>query len=682
MSVQSTDPADQTRARVDRLLRDITELLTDGAQLQAIREAADAVARAAATRSAVAVLAESVGGHRVISHHIWDPLLGDGTAGITPARSTIGYVSAVRLKAVDTDRPTIRDATVSFMDRSHVASCQARMLEQLSDEPGTTFADRDWRTALDSARAMWPSADRARQACLTELVALYRAQIFAERFLGREGVPVRLEAIHQATMPVQRSADTAGQPPFPHPGGAGPYDRAQDLTQGVLHRVFPVIRRVEVDVDVPRSLWPLGEGGLDLIDLPMLDAELRTGRAEWLIETELATAGAVVTVEGPQREVEKFLVQLRTPAPTVVLPAPDNYVVASGQSSLADLRADICDRGRDACLAARAAHTETAYEAFRQAVRGVVSALDEAPITAPPPPSPGEMRIRDLLGRMSAMLSAMSDDVERGVAGPEAHLADGIRPNAALRQWVTTQVHGWPQWPALLAALRHQVLVPSAGHEDDELPTRPEVLETRFRTVVREIPEACVRVIDAAVEAWLRRWSHRLAPLKVEFLDVVQRRGDQLAQANETVAKLRRGVQLGWLAEIRPAAPPALEPSAIRDAFPLDPRRPLPWHGAVEGKGGHGHHLMTVMRLRRELVVAAHRLAEEQLADEFARRVGALRQALRGQQDVQQRADMHVRVLIGAHHAAEPVPPQVLARQFEKLLEAENLRDRSHEDAR
>ncbi|BCJ39766.1 hypothetical protein GCM10010168_77780 [Actinoplanes ianthinogenes] len=660
--MQSADPARRTRARVDRLLPGITALLTDGVQQREINEAAGRVLRAAGERPAVALLAEAGLDHQVVSHRMWAPLLGDGVAALTPARTTIGYVTAVRLHPVPGDRTTVRKATASFLTGPEILRCRARLLAQIGDLPAGA-ADAEWTTVLELARHVWDAADSARQAAIDELAGLYRAQIFAGRFLGRDGVPVRLEAVHQATMPVRWSDAAAGRRPFPEIGAAGPYDADQDLGQSVLHRVFPAVRRIVLDVDVPDERWPISEDGLDLIDLPMLDGRLRTGRAEWLIETELAGAGAVVTVEGPQREAERLLDRLRGPSPTV-LRGPDNYLVLRDGGALADLRAEICKQGQAACLAARAQRTEAAYEGFRQTVRRVVAALDETPLAAPPMASPQEMAVRDLLGRIGAELSAMTDDVERGIAGPAASLADGITPYAALRQWITTQVYAWPQWPALFSALRHHVLVPG------DLPSTPGPLLARFERLVHDLPEACARVIDATVENWLRHWSVRVAPLKSEFFEVIAPLRDG---PSDTVAQLRRGVQFGWLTEARPepAAPPDDQRAngAVRAAFPLDPRRNLPWHQDADDAGGHGRHLMTVMRVRREMVVAAQRLGEERLADALAARVETIRRRLRLQRQAQQQPDAHVRALLGGGPATTGVAPQAAARRIEDLLE-------------
>ncbi|WP_229075935.1 hypothetical protein [Actinoplanes sp. DH11] len=647
-------------------------LLTDSAHRREIEDAAARVRDAGTSRLAVAVLAESGGDHRVVSHHLWTPLLGEGAAGLTPERTTIGYVTAVRLRPVADDRATVRRVTVAFLSRAQILSCRTRLLAQLGDLPAGTAADVDWPVVLEQARAAWPAADGYRQAAVTELVALYRAQVFAERFLGRDGLPARLEAVHQATMPVRWGDRSGVRPPFPDPGGAGPYEADQELGQGVLHRVFPAVRRIVVDVDVPARHWPLGEDGLDLVDLPVLDPQLRTGRADWLIETELATAGAVITIDGSQREAEKLLAQLRTPAPAVTLRGPDNYLVLRDGSALAELRADIGDRGRVACEAARDRQTGTAYGEFRRAVRRVAAALDETPLAAPPPPSPTEMRVRGLLGRIGAELSAMTDDVERGIAGPAAELAGGITPYAALRQWVTAQVYAWPQWQVLFSALRNHVLTPGARYTD-ELPGTPEVFERRLRAVAQGLPAACTSVVDATVESWLRRWSARLGPLKSEFFEVVVPLRDG---TDETVSRLRRGVQLSWVADVRPALPAAPAAAEVRAAFPLDPGRDLPWHHGSDGAGGHGRHLVTILRIRRELVVAAQRLAEEQLAGALTARVEAVRRELRMQQQSQQRADTHIRALLGAGPPGTGVPPQTAARRIEDLLDRADSPDR------
>jgi hypothetical protein len=672
VSLQSVDPARRTRARVDRLLPGITALLTDSGQRRQVDEAAGRVLRAAGERPAVALLAEAGVDHRVISHQVWAPLLGDGVAALTPARTTIGYVTAVRLHPVPGNRTTVRKAAVSFLTAPQILRCRARLLAQLGDVPAAA-ADADWTTVLELARVAWPGADSARQAAIAELASLYRAQIFAERFLGRDGVPVRLEAVHQATMPVQWGDGAGGRLPFPETGSAAPYDADQDLGQSVLHRVFPAVRRIVLDVDVPDERWPVGEDGLDLIDLPMLDARLRTGRAEWLIETELAGAGAVVTIDGPQREAERLLTRLRPRIPTapVALRGPDNYLVLRDGGALAELRAEICKQGQAACLAARAQRTDTAYDGFRQVVRRVAAALDEEPLAAPPMAGPQEMAVRDLLGRISAELSAMTDDVERGIAGPGATLADGITPYAALRQWITAQVYGWPQWPVLLSTLRNHVLAPGARYAD-ELPSTPEPFEMRFRAVAKELPEACARVVDAAVENWLRRWSARVGPLKTEFFEVIAPLRDG---PDETVSRLRRGVQLGWLAEVRPPLPEAPATPVVRAAFPLDAKRHLPWHEAANHAGGHGRHLMTIMRIRRELVVAAQRLGEEQLADALTGRVEAIRRELRMLQQTQQRADPHVRALLGGGPVGPGLTPQAAARRIEELLDRADTED-------
>ena len=650
MSNQNDDP----EGRAARLLREITALLPEGAHRRAIHDAAAGVTRAGAARPAIAVLAESTGDQRLAGHDRWAALLGAGAAGITPARSALGYVTVVRLHPADSERTTVRGARVTLLTADQVTVARTRMLADL----GVPAAD--WQPAIDKARAMWLAADLARRAAITEFVNLYRAQIFAERFLGADR-PVRLDAVARATMPLEEF--DGGRPPFPEPGRAGPLEADQDLTPNALHRIFPVVRRVTVDVDVPRASWP---HRLVLADLPPLDPQLRTGRTEWLIETELAVAGAVIAIDGPQREVERVLAHYPK---LVVLHAPDR-------------RAEINDRGLAACAAVRRAGLERAYEEFRQAVRRVVAELDESPIAAPPPPPAAETRLRELLSRMGTELTAMADDVERGIAGPAAALDGGMTPQDAVRQWVSAQVHAWPQWPALLGALRHQVLTPSARHPEADLPKLPEIFEMRFRGLAAELPAACTRFAEAATGAWLRRWSVRLKPLKQEFLDVVHPYRERMPGAGGTVTLLRRGVQLGWLSDISPPAPGVLPRAAVRDAFPLDPERLLPWHDRADGQGPHGRHLMTIMRVRRELVIAAHRIADEQLAAVLAARAAELRLALRAQLHLQQRTDHHLRDLLGAPGPGPAESPQVLARRLERLLDAADSPEDSPEDPR
>ncbi|MBB2946860.1 hypothetical protein FB565_006628 [Actinoplanes lutulentus] len=670
MSSQSADPARRIVARLDRLLPAITGLLTDGGHQRRVTEAAGRVLTTATSRPAVALLAESGGDDRLVSHHVWAPLLGDGAAGLTPARTTIGYVTTVRLNPVAAERAAIRGASVSFLTHAHVLECRTRLLGQVGDSPAGDAADVDWPAALELARSWWSGADSARQAGIAELAALYRAQIFAERFLGRDGVRIRLDAVHHATMPVRWGGASGGRLPFPDTGGAGPYEADQDLGQNVLHRVLPVVRRVVVDVDVPQERWPIGEDGLDLIDLPLLDPRLRTGRADWLIEAELATAGAVVTIDGSQREAEKLLVQLRTPTP-LTLPGPDSYLVLRDGSALAGMRADICERGQAACLTERGRRTGAAYDEFRRTVRRVVVALDESPLAAAPPPAPAEMRVRDLLARIGAELSAMTADVERGIAGPADGHDGGATPYAALRQWVTAQIYAWPQWPVLFSALRNHVLAPGTRYAD-EMPATPEVFEMRFRALARDIPEACARVIDAAVDGWLRRWAVRLSLLRTEFFEMVVPLRDS---TDKTVGQLRRGVQINWIADLPRPEPVAPAATAVRAAFPLDPARHLPWHPAAGRAGGNGRHLMTIMRVRRELVVAAQRIAEEQLATALTARIEAVRRELRMQQQVHQRADTHVRALFGDEPGGPVISPQAVARRIEDLLDRADAED-------
>ncbi|MGC4806429.1 hypothetical protein [Micromonospora sp. DT233] len=679
MPTQSTDTAAQTRARADRLLGAVVDVLPPGPHADAARDAAVAVTRAAGAPTRVALLAEG-GDDRVVSHRLWQPLLGDGAPAVTPERSTIGYVTAVRLRAVDAGRAALRTVSVSFLDRAEIARCRADLVTRWGGAPPTTEPTADWADALADARRRWPGADPVTRAGLTELVALYRAEVFAEYLLGAEEVPARLGAVHQATMPFQRARAGGGVPAFPDPVAPGPYAPGTALTEGVLHRILPVVRRVTVEVEVPQSHWPLADEPVELVDLPVLDPRVRTGRAVRLSDGELAAATAVVLLPGPRREAERAVQAFPE---LTVLTGPPSATLLAGRLALDrvdELRAAVLGVGRQAGRAARAARAHAAHLGLRRVLRDTVAALDREPAVAPPPPA-AEGRLRDLVGRVGAELSALIDDVARGVAGPDARLAGDASPQEALTRRVVVRVHSWPQWAMLLAALDEQVLQPGAGFDREELPVRPDAFEARFRATLREVPAMVAEVVDATVGAWQQRWSTRLTPLRTALLDDVEPARERLARegADAVLGRLRRAVQPEWLTRVGPPAAVApLDAEAARAAFPLAPDRLLPWHDPH----GHGRHQMTVMRLRRELVEAVRRLAIEGLAVEQVRRVDALRRELRELRDALPRTDAEIRVLTGVERLPDPDPPQLLARRIEALLDDDDHWPRADEEGR
>ncbi|TDC67009.1 hypothetical protein E1258_01185 [Micromonospora sp. KC207] len=667
----------RSRERAERLLAAVTEALPGGPHADSARSAAALVVRAAEAPISVALLAEGTGDH-VVSHHLWQPLLGGDAPALTPQRSTLGYVTVARLRAVAGERAAVRAVSVSFLDRAEIAGCRAGILHLLDD--GLAPA-ADWAQALACARRLWPGADAECRAALTELVALHRAEVFAEHLLGVEAVPARLDAVHQATMPFRVGGAAGGVSPFPDTTASGPYAPGTELAQNVLHRIFPAVRRVTVEVDVPRSRWPLGDEPLELVDLPVLSPRLRTGRADRLIERELRAASAAVLLPGPRHDAERVV---QAYPHTTVLAGPDSAALRDGP--LAPARADdlldaVLGAGRDAGRAARAARAHAAHLDLRRVLRETVAALDEASPAAPPPPPPAEERLRDLVGRIGAELTALIDDVGRGVAGPDARLAAGMTPQDAVTQRVVARVHSWPQWAILFAAVTDELVQPGDGFEREQPPVRPDEFEARFRATLRELPSVIGEVVDATVAAWRLRRSARLGSLKAELLDGVEPVRERLVRegSDAVLATLRRAVQLDWLPTTGPAdGAPAVDADAARQAFPLAPDRLLPWHDPQ----GHGRHQVTVMRLRRELVEAVRRLVVEGLAVEQARRVDGIRHALRELRAALPRTDAEIRALAGTDPAAEPDPPQVVARRMEDLLDEDDQWPRTDEEGR
>lgn len=675
MPTHRTDPAVRTRERAERLLAAVTEALPGGPHADAAREAAAQVVRVAQAPISVALLAEGDDDH-VVSHHLWQPLLGGGAPALTPQRSTLGYVTAVRLRAVAQDRAAVRTVSVSFLDRAGIARCRSRLLDRLGDGQASAA---DWAQALAQARRLWPAADARCRAGLTELVALHRAEVFAEHLLGVEAVPARLDAVHQATMPFHVGGATGGVPPFPDATAPGPYAPGTELTQSVLHRVFPAVRRVTVEVDVPQARWPLADEPLELVDLPVLAPHLASGRADLLIEDELGAASAVVLLPGPRRDAERAV---RAHPHVTVLAGPGGVALRAGPPAADDLRDAVLGAGRDAGRAARAARAHAAHLDLRRVLRATAAALDEEPAAAPPPPPAAQERLRDLVGRVGTELTALIDDVGRGVAGPDARLDAGMTPQAAVTQRVVARVHSWPQWAVLFAAVAEQHVQPGDGFDREEPPARPDVFEATFRATLRELPSVVGEVVDATVAAWRQRRSPRLGPLKAALLDDVEPARERLALdgSDAALTTLRRAVQLDWLtpAGAPDGAPPAADADAARQAFPLAPDRPLPWHDPH----GPGRHQVTVMRVRRELVEAVRRLAVEGLAVEQARRVDAIRHALRELRAALPRTDAELRALAGAGPDVEPDPPQVLARRVEALLDEDDRPLRTEEPDR
>ncbi|MFF3855939.1 hypothetical protein [Micromonospora sp. NPDC002575] len=665
----------RTRERAERLLAAVTAALPGGPHADAAREAAAQVVRVAQTPISVALLAEGDDDH-VVSHHLWQPLLGEGAPALTPQRSTLGHVTAVLLRAVAQERAAVRAVSVSFLDRAAIARCRSRLLDRLGGGPAP---DADWPQALAQARRLWPAADARCRAGLTELVALHRAEVFAEHLLGVEAAPARLDAVHQATMPFHVGGAAGGVPPFPDPTAPGPYAPGTELTQSVLHRVFPVVRRVTVEVEVPHARWPLADEPLELVDLPVLAPRLRTGRADLLIEEELGAASAAVLLPGPRRDAER--VAQAYPHLTV-LTGPGSAALRAGPPAPADdLRAAVLGAGRDAGRAARATRAHAAHLDLRRVLRATVAALDEELPAAPPPPPAAQERLRDLVGRIGAELTALIDDVGRGVAGPDARLDGGMTPQDAVTQRVVARVHSWPQWAVLFAAVAEQHVQPGDGFDREEPPVRPDVFEAAFRATLRELPSVVGEVVDATVAAWRQRRSPRLGPLKAALLDDVEpaRERPDRDDADPALTTLRRAVQLDWLTRAGPAdGPPPADADAARQAFPLAPDRPLPWHDPH----GSGRHQVTVMRVRRELVEAVRRLAVEGLAVEQVRRVDAIRHALRELRAALPRTDAQIRELAGVDPGVEPDPPQVLARRVEALLDEDDRSSRAEEHDR
>ncbi|MFI7432469.1 hypothetical protein [Micromonospora haikouensis] len=668
----------RTRERAERLLAAVTEALPGGPHADATRAATAQVVRVAQAPISVALLAEGDDDH-VVSHHLWQPLLGDGAPALTPQRSTLGYVTAVRLRAVAREQAAVRAVSVSFLDRAGIARCRSRLLDRLGDGQAPAA---DWAQALAQARRLWPAADGRCRAGLTELVALHRAEVFAEHLLGVAGVPARLDAVHQATMPFHVGGATGGVPPFPDATAPGPYAPGTELTQSVLHRVFPAVRRITVEVDVPHARWPLADEPLELVDLPVLAPRLATGRADLLTEDELGAASAVVLLPGPRRDAERAV---RAYPHVTVLTGPVGAALRTGPPAAApaadDLRDAVLGAGRDAGRAARAARAHAAHLDLRRVLRAAAAALDEEPPAAPPPPPAAQERLRDLVGRVGTELTALIDDVGRGVAGPDARLDGGMTPQAAVTQRVVARVHSWPQWAVLFAAVAEQHVQPGDGFDREEPPARPEVFEATFRATLRELPSVVGEVVDATVAAWRQRRSPRLGPLKAALLDDVEPARERLALdgSDAALTTLRRAVQLDWLTRAGPTdGAPAGDAEAARQAFPLAPERPLPWHDPH----GPGRHQVTVMRVRRELVEAVRRLAVEGLAVEQARRVDAIRHELRELRAALPRTDAEIRALAGADPDVEPDPPQVLARRVEALLDEDDRLSRTDEEGR
>ncbi|WP_326557099.1 hypothetical protein [Micromonospora sp. NBC_01796] len=691
---RSPDSAAQFRARAEQLLRQVDTAAPPGSPtaglLEPVHLAGAAVRDAVDAPLSVAVLAESAGDDRVVSHNLWGQILGDQEVRISPERTITGYVTVVRLQPVDRPAVTLGPATVDILDRDALARCRRDLLARLdSGGWGSLPADAGWPEVVAQARRLGPATDSDSRGWLRELYDLYRAESFAEHLLGTTDRPVRLATVHHAAMPFARP-DAALRQPFAEldpPAVALPAETG--LTDGVLHRILPAVARVVVPVQVPASLWDLDAETLDLVDLPMLHPHRPAGRERHLIENELVRAGAVVVLPGPDAAVPRFTATLNGAAPSTVLDGPESRSVLAGRvppDRYEQLRAAVTGTGRAAALAVRAERARLAHLGLRGAIREVVVALDRAPAEQPAPTARPEDDLREVLGRIAQETAALIDDVEEGITGSRARLATGMTPQDAVRQAVTAQVHAWPQWSVLLAALSQQTVKRGTGFGRDELPDTPDVFEARFRAAVGESAATVEQVVDAVVANWLTRRAARVVELKAALLARVEPvRGRLVRPTGEPVLPdLRRAVQLDWLAQVRPeddnptgsaaAGVPrtAAERQALRQAFPLDPVRPLPWaaDGGLRTPSPHGNHQVAVMRLRRELVEATRRLALARLAVELPRRAEAIHRSLRALQQRLPRTDGELRALVDGPDAhLPPEPPATVARRLETALD-------------
>ncbi|MEV4629726.1 hypothetical protein AB0J90_26015 [Micromonospora sp. NPDC049523] len=698
---RSEDSAAQIRARAERLLRQVDTAAPPGSPsaglLEPVHLAGAAVRDAVDAPLSVAVLAESAGDDRVVSHHLWGQILGDRGVRISPERTITGYVTVVRLQPVDGPSVTLGPATVDILDRDALARCRRDLLAQLDSGGWDSLpADAGWPEVIAEARRLGPATASDSRGWLRELYDLYRAESFAEHLLGATDRPVRLATVHHAAMPFARPDGGLGQPFVEHvpPAVALPADT--NLTDGVLHRILPAVARVVVAVQVPASLWKLDGDALDLVDLPMLHPHRPAGRERHLIESELVRAGAVVVLPGPDAAVARFTATLNGASPSTVLAGPESRSVLAGRvppGEYEQLRAAVAGTGLAAALAVRAERAGRAHLGLRGAIREVVVALDRAPAEQPAPTARPEDDLREVLGRIAQETAALIEDVEEGIAGSRACLATGMTPQDAVRQAVTAQVHAWPQWPVLFAALSQQTVKRGSGFGRDELPDTPDVFEARFRAAVGESAATVEQVVDAVVANWLSRRSGRLVELKAALLERVEPVRSRLVRPNRepVLPDLRRAVQLDWLAQVRPeennpAGTPvqpaggatagvprtAAERQALRQAFPLDPVRPLPWaaEGGLRTRSPHGGHQMAVMRLRREMVEATRRLALARLAVELPRRAEAIHRSLRALQQRLPRTDSELRALVdGPDAQLPPEPPAVVARRLEAALD-------------
>lgn len=291
-------------------------------RIQEVRDKAAEVVRLASSPVRIGI----VGGFSAGKSLLLGTLVADAKILPVEDRPTTGNVATVHLLPdASADRTEVISQQVEWLDRQTALAGAEEMLrraKELSpnlpdvDQPGLggllEAAGRraeNWTAVVGWCEHAWSRCgsppNKSFRALLRELVWFARccASPAGQALLGRADedrlMPLPNEGVVQAALLLPPGEDLSQMPFSDLPAGPGMAPVPDPLTAEFVRLAFPLIRRVDVGLRLPRSWWDLvGDDGPPflLLDLPGLGAAQSGARDAFLCQQEMQQIQTILVV--------------------------------------------------------------------------------------------------------------------------------------------------------------------------------------------------------------------------------------------------------------------------------------------------------------------------------------------------------------------------------------------------
>jgi hypothetical protein len=291
------------------------------AAIEAVRRLADEVIRESTAPVRIGV----VGGFSAGKSLLLGALIGNARVFPVEARPTTGNIAAVRLRAEPgLERTEIVSRRVEWLDRAAATDCVLAMLERAGRlSEGLPDVDRarlaQLRAQAEQRQEIWGEAmawaeqswDRSGAPPNPSFRGVLRELTWFARCCSSpagKALLTRLERsstipddhVARAALLLPAAVDLAGMAFAELPRAPARPEAPEPLTEEFVRSVFPLVRRVDLDVRVPAALWDLA-GRPDsppflLLDSPGLGASQSGARDTFLCKEELREVQTILIV--------------------------------------------------------------------------------------------------------------------------------------------------------------------------------------------------------------------------------------------------------------------------------------------------------------------------------------------------------------------------------------------------